>query len=262
MTFANVDEIAQAYLAGDAPLPEPGDCFVGDGDYRAIGAEYLRHFVHLGGLKPDERIFEIGCGIGRMAMPLRQYLSAQGRYHGMDVVSAGIEWCNATIAAGDERFTFTHADLYHPLYNATGSETATAVRLPAEDGSVDFLIASSLFTHLSKGVFEHYLGEAARMLGPGGRLFATFFLINATTEEAARNSRSRYRFDLTEPGPLFRPPGAHRLEAVAVDEAWLLERCAAIGLVPQIPNEYGFWPYEDPAYGLSYQDICVFGRSS
>lgn len=260
MTPADVDAVAAAYLSSDDPLPEPQDCFVGDGDYRAIGAEYLRHFVNLGGLKPSDRVFEIGCGIGRMAMPLRRYLNEQGRYHGMDVVSAGIDWCQSKIAAHDERFTFTRSDFYHPLYNPNGRETATAARFPVEDGSVDFVVATSLFTHLSRGVFERYLSEVARVLSVGGRLFATFFLINARTRKIASAGSSRYRFDLSEPGPLFRPPGGHLLQAVAVDEEWLLDRAGAGGLVPQTPPQCGFWPSEDPAHGMSYQDISVFGR--
>jgi protein-L-isoaspartate O-methyltransferase len=54
------------------PAPAPESVFVGDGDYRAIGAEYLGHFVRLGGLKPSDRVLDIGCGIGRMAVPLTQ----------------------------------------------------------------------------------------------------------------------------------------------------------------------------------------------
>ena len=96
----------------------------------------------------------------------------------MDVVSAGIDWCRTSIAARDDRFTFSRSDFYHPLYNPGGRETATAARFPAEDASVDFVVATSLFTHLSRGVFERYLAEAARILAVGGRLFATFFLIN------------------------------------------------------------------------------------
>lgn len=260
MIPVDVDAVAAAYLSGDDPLPDPQDSFVGDGDYRAIGAEYLKHFVNLGGLKPSDRVFEIGCGIGRMALPLRRYLNEQGRYHGMDVVNAGIDWCQSKIAAHDERFTFSRSDFYHPLYNPEGRETATSARFPAEDGSVDFIIATSLFTHLSRGVFERYLSEAARILADGGRLFATFFLINSRTRDALCNRSSRYNFDLLEPGPLFRPSDSYLLQAIAVDEGWLVKRSIGVGLNPLTTFRYGFWPYDDPKLGLSYQDICIFAR--
>ncbi|HUG60478.1 MAG TPA: hypothetical protein VMP03_01460, partial [Methylomirabilota bacterium] len=62
--------------AGDVPRPPPEAVFVGDGDFLAIGAEYLRYFVEVGGLAPSARVLDIGCGIGRMAAALLPYLSA------------------------------------------------------------------------------------------------------------------------------------------------------------------------------------------
>ena len=59
------------------PAPAPESVFVGDGDYRAIGLEYLGHYVTIGGLKPTDRVLDIGCGIGRMAVPLTQYLDPE-----------------------------------------------------------------------------------------------------------------------------------------------------------------------------------------
>ena len=76
--------------------PPSENIFVGDGDFRAIGAEFLRHFVKLGDLRPTDKVLEIGCGIGRMAVPLTQYLST-GTYDGMDVVADGINWCSQNI---------------------------------------------------------------------------------------------------------------------------------------------------------------------
>ena len=39
-------------------------------DFRRAGELYLRLFVELGGLTPDEAVLEPGCGTGRMAEPL------------------------------------------------------------------------------------------------------------------------------------------------------------------------------------------------
>jgi ABC-type iron transport system FetAB ATPase subunit len=49
------------------PVPPPELIFRGDGDYRAIGAEFLGHFVRLGGLAPHKRMLDLGRGVGRMA---------------------------------------------------------------------------------------------------------------------------------------------------------------------------------------------------
>jgi hypothetical protein len=52
------------------PVPPPERIFVGDGGFLPIGVEFLKWFVRLGDLKPDERVLDLGCGIGRME-PLR-----------------------------------------------------------------------------------------------------------------------------------------------------------------------------------------------
>ena len=68
------------------PLTAPkGRIFFGGGPFNEIGEEFFRHFVELGGLKPDERVLDLGCGIGGMAVPLTRYLSERGSYKGFDV---------------------------------------------------------------------------------------------------------------------------------------------------------------------------------
>ncbi|MGH9459757.1 MAG: hypothetical protein ACRD1X_00955, partial [Vicinamibacteria bacterium] len=62
-------------LVGPPLLPPPALRDVGPGDFEEIGREFLGHFVTLGSLQPSETILEIGCGPGRMAMPLTGYLS-------------------------------------------------------------------------------------------------------------------------------------------------------------------------------------------
>ena len=262
MIAGGLDRLRRDYIDGSDPVPAPDAGVIGDGDYRAIGAEFLGHFTELGGLRPGHRVFEIGCGTGRMAMPLRRYLSAQGSYLGMDIVAPAIDWCRRAIAAEDPRFDFRCDDLYHPLYNSTGRQSASTARFPVEDGGADFVIATSVFTHLSRQVFERYLDESARVLAPGGRLFATFFLINEENRQVASAPASRYPFDLSDPGPFYRDPsGGALLAAVAVEEAWLLDRAADSGLTLLRPVAYGFWPSDDPSQGTSYQDICVFSRA-
>src|SRR5690348_3639880 len=88
-------EFFEAHLAGNRFMPAPPTelMLCGDGDFRAIGAEFLGHFVRLADLGPHERVLDLGCGVGRMAVPLTQYMSDVGSYIGVDVARDGIEWC-------------------------------------------------------------------------------------------------------------------------------------------------------------------------
>ena len=68
-------------------------------------------------------------------------------------------------------------DVRSEVYNPSGSVAPERFRFPYDDGAFTFALASSLFTHLVPAALERYLSELARVLEPGGRLMATFFLV-------------------------------------------------------------------------------------
>lgn len=77
----------------DSVIPPKRLIFIGDGDFRKVGEEFFRHFVELGGLKKSDNVLDVGSGIGRMAIPLINYLDPNSRYEGIDIVESGINWC-------------------------------------------------------------------------------------------------------------------------------------------------------------------------
>src|SRR5471032_1693123 len=84
-----------AYLLGrkdDIVPPRKLIDGVGGGDFTAVGQEFFRHFTDIGGLKPEHRVLDVGCGCGRMAVPLIPFLTGTGEYHGFDIVPAAIKW--------------------------------------------------------------------------------------------------------------------------------------------------------------------------
>lgn len=90
----------------DVLTPPQSKIFVGDGDCKAVGEEFRQHFIDLCALKPDDAVLEVGCGIGRIAVPLTRYLSAKGSYEGFDPVPAGIAWCQQHITPRYPNFRF------------------------------------------------------------------------------------------------------------------------------------------------------------
>jgi ubiquinone/menaquinone biosynthesis C-methylase UbiE len=143
--------------------------FVGGGDFRTIGNEFLAYLKQLAELQPDHRVLEAGCGIGRMAVPLLGYLSDKGSYEGFDVVRHGIQWCSKHITTKYPNFRFQLADIRNKEYNPEGQLTASRYRFPYESSSFDVAFLTSVFTHMLPVEVSNYLTEVHRVLKPGGR---------------------------------------------------------------------------------------------
>jgi SAM-dependent methyltransferase len=98
--------------------------FIGSGDFLQIGNEFLRYFKELADLQPNHRVLDVGCGIGRMAVLLTNYLSSEGSYAGFDIVPHGITWCKEQITSKHRNFHFHLADTRNREYNPGGQLTA------------------------------------------------------------------------------------------------------------------------------------------
>ncbi|HEX2104876.1 MAG TPA: class I SAM-dependent methyltransferase [Solirubrobacteraceae bacterium] len=143
-----------------------------DGDFVATGDEFLSHLVALCGLRPEDRVLDVGCGTGRLARPLAGFLSIDGAYAGLDANADAVAWC-ARRYRHLPHFRFVHADVRHARFNPGGAEDAVAYRFPFEDGSFDVAALITVLAHLTAEETLHELGQVRRVLAPGGRLLAT-----------------------------------------------------------------------------------------
>ncbi len=239
------------------PVPPPELMFCGDGDFRAIGAEFLERLVRDAGLAPGHRVLDIGCGIGRLALPLTQYLDEGGSYDGVDPVAPGIAWCTANITALYPNMRFQHLDLHHPLYNPQGTLPTAGTPLPFADASFDRVCLVSVLTHLDLPEVLHYAGEVARLLAPGGCCLATAFQMNPPARAALAAGQGRLTFDAAADGPVYYAEADAPLAAVAFDEDAFLEKFLRHGLRRRNPALYGCWSGRE---GASFQDICIFEK--
>jgi SAM-dependent methyltransferase len=60
----------------------------GGGSFRALGEHNLLLCRTHGQLQPDDAVLDVGCGIGRTALPLTKFLSPPGHYIGIDVIDS------------------------------------------------------------------------------------------------------------------------------------------------------------------------------
>lgn len=237
-------------------MPFIGNLQVHTPSYYKIGKQFLSLFIEPGGLEPSDRVLDIGCGPGRMAVPLKEFLSAEGSYVGMDVVRSCIKGCNKRLAGSSPDFSFEHMDVYNSRYNPGAATLARDYQFPFEDGSFDFVMLTSVFTHVLPDDTFHYLDEIARLLAPGGRCFATFFIADSDRLERARDRDAGLKFTHESDRCLIEREGQPEY-AVAYDRGLLIEQFERSGLRLKGLSE-GKWCGGSSETG--FQDIVVLEK--
>lgn len=172
------------------------------------------------GLQPEHRVLDIGCGIGNLAIGLREYL--RGGYDGVDIHPEAIAWCQQAISPRHPAFRFHRADVSSRAYNPGGNLTAAEYRFPFPDRTFDFIFLASVFTHMMPDAVERYLLEISRLLAPGGTCVESYFLLNDETRRGVDAGRSFMSFDVEHPSGVCRLHDAFVPEsAVAFDEGFV-----------------------------------------
>lgn len=153
--------------------------FVGAGDFQKIGEFTVSKCIDVG-LKPGDQVLDIGCGIGRIALPISNRFGNRIQYDGVDPNRRGIMWCKSHISSKHPNFRFQCIDLRNDEYNPDGMVNPANFSLPYIGSSFDFIILNSVFTHLKLVEIDNYLKEISRVLRRSGTVYATFFLEKGT----------------------------------------------------------------------------------
>jgi SAM-dependent methyltransferase len=142
-----------------------------------VGLEWLEFLIRYGRLPPWGKVLDIGCGSGRMAVPLSYYITNEGGYYGFDVLQESIDHCKREIE--HPAFHFELADLSHHLYNQRGVIRSDSYEFPYPDEFFDVIFAASVFTHLDVPTASNYLRQISGTLRPSGRAILSFHAIPA-----------------------------------------------------------------------------------
>ena len=124
------------------------------GEFEAVGVLLRETLVHHG-LKKSDYVIDVGCGSGRLAKPLAEYLT--GNYLGIDVVPGLVDYARKIANRPDWRF-----------------EVAKGLTIPEQYGKADMVTFFSVLTHLLHEESFVYLSEAKRVLKPGGKVVFSF----------------------------------------------------------------------------------------
>lgn len=222
--------------------------------FRESGQVFLGYYKELCGLKPDSCILDVGSGMGRKTLALTTFLNSEGRYHGLDIYQPGIDWCQSKITPRHSNFQFQKLDIYNKYYNPGGRSKASEYVFPFAEGTFDFVVLTSVFTHMLPKDVDHYLAQISRTMKSGASCLISYFLLNAGSSVRLKSGKTAVLFPFTFEGQL-----VEKLEtpedAICFREAWVREAYAKYGLVIQEPIQYGSWSgIEHP---LDYQDLII-----
>jgi SAM-dependent methyltransferase len=230
-----------------------------------IGIFQTLLYMHLD-RERGNRILDIGCGTGILGIASEPYVQDEGKYIGIDVRKADIDFCNKHYR--EDHFLFQHLDVANPTYAA--QQPGERRRWDIDDVSIDLMTALSVWTHLNEEDAVYYFREIDRVLKPGAKAIVTFFLLDHEYYEGReeRSDRSgRYhstRQDLwifevpcSASGEWFHPRWARQAEdAIGVTPTGVNRMLEGTGL--ELRETFaGNWK-ERP--GIFFQDVLVFEK--
>ncbi|MCL4115689.1 UNVERIFIED_CONTAM: hypothetical protein GTU68_042769 [Idotea baltica] len=217
----------------------------------------MRHFRNLCDLQADDQVLDIGCGVGRIAIPLTQFLSMQGSYDGFDIVPDAIRWCQKEVTDRYPNFRFEVANIYNKNYHPTGKIKGSEYQFNFPNTTFDLAIATSLFTHLLPADLVNYVSEAARVLKKDGRCLFTFYLWNSEAQELAEAGKAKVAFPFEF--DVYRSKDAKwREEGIAYHEGYVRDVLSSAGFEIEGEIQYGAWSGRKEY--LSHQDIIVLRK--
>ena len=228
--------------------------FTGSGDFIKMGKLFQNELIANKIITPSSYVLDVGCGIGRNALPLTTYLST-GKYEGFDIIKLGINWCKNNISTKYPNFNFTLVNLSNDLYKKDG-ESAKYFKFPYEDNSFDLVLVISVFTHMLPEEVNQYLSEIHRVLKIKGHCYSTFFILNDASERNMELNNSEFNFPYNM-GVYSLLNKEVKSANVAYQEDFLTDTLVVQNKFVIKSLEYGSWSMDKSENPIKFQDILI-----
>lgn len=231
--------------------PANAEAYIDQGNRQLI---LLKKHINL---EPNDKILDIGSGIGRTAIALTNYLEPEGIYKGFDVVKLGVDWCNSKIGKDFSNFEFKYVPLFNDLYN-TSALKAEEFIFPYDHKAFNKVFSFSVFTHMQINEIQNYFKEIHRVLSDDGLAFSTFFLYEDAIENQI-SSLNKFKFPIKKDGyRLMNEDVKSGNIAIHINTLKSMLSKEDMEIVDVI---HGFWK-DKSKYSKqgSYQDIVVFKK--
>jgi len=133
------------------------------------------------GLKPQSKILDVGCGLGRIAFSLLEYLNDDGEYYGIDMGKEAIEYCTKN---------YQRPNFHFILNNNTN--------IPITNKKFDFITFFSVFTHLYPNEIIEFLKQCKELLEKNGVIISDMLVLNQIETNAGTRGKMFYNLEYFE----------------------------------------------------------------
>lgn len=235
---------------------------VGGGDPELVAQEVVTAIEKYASLASRESILDVGCGCGRIAAALTQYVDRTSHYIGIDIVPGLIDFAKTFITPRYPSFQFVLLNQSNSSYDSwrqKDGELGIAKLTEAVSAqSIDLAISVSLFTHLDYPSALEMLTSIHQVLKNDGRVFMTVFVLDASARDGVEAGRTAFSFKQRTPsGKLFAEKNDDPTFAVAYDDGLLDELIGSAGF--QLDRRVrGYWSIGGT--GETFQDVLILRR--